>query len=94
MDNFRSLRVVDLFKGLFQVFGIDYPSMRTIVGLKLTMDERRIPVVFSQTKLKEGNQFLKSLGLYVLYGLATIPFLFFGDSVMLQMGIVFRLRCS
>ncbi|VDG89526.1 Uncharacterised protein [Lysinibacillus sphaericus] len=89
MDNFRSLRIMDVFKGLFQAFGIDYPSMRTIVGLKLTMDERRIPVVFSQTKLKEGNQFLKSLGLYMLYGLATIPFLFFGDSVMLQMGIVF-----
>lgn len=89
MDNFRSLRVMDLFKGLFQTFGIHYPSMRTIVGLKLTMDERRIPVVFSQTKLKEGNQFLKSLGLYVLYGLVIIPFLFIGDSVMLQMGIGF-----
>ncbi|MGG0643804.1 hypothetical protein ABE021_07665 [Sporosarcina gallistercoris] len=89
MGNFRSLRVMDLFKGLFQTFGIHYPSMRTIVGLKLTMDERRIPVVFSQTKLKEGNQFLKSLGLYVLYGLVIIPFLFIGDSVMLQMGIGF-----
>ncbi len=89
MGNFRSLRILDVFKGIFQAFGIDYPSMRAIVGLKLTMDERRIPVVFSQTKLKEGNQFLKSLALYVLYGLATIPFLFFGDSVMLQMGIVF-----
>lgn len=63
--------------------------MRSIVGLKLTMDERRVPVIFSQTKLKEGNQFLKSLGLYVLYGLVTIPFLFFGDSLMLQMGLVF-----
>lgn len=81
--------MLDKFGKLFRTFGIDYGAMRAIVGLKLTMDERRVPVVFSQTKLKEGNQFLKSLGLYVLYGLVTIPFLFFGDSLMLQMGLVF-----
>ncbi len=78
-----------MFRKVFRTFGIDYPAMRAIVGLKLTMDERRVPVIFSQTKLKEGNQFLKSLALYVLYGLVTIPFLFFGDSLMLQMSLVF-----
>lgn len=89
MNNFRSLRILDKFKFVFQAFGIDYSALRTIVGLKLTMDERRVPVIFSQTKLKEGNQFIKSLGLYVLYGLVTIPFLFFGDSLMLQLGLVY-----
>ncbi|WJY26839.1 hypothetical protein [Sporosarcina trichiuri] len=89
MTDFRSLRILDRFQGMFRKFGVSYPAMRAIVGLKLTMDERRVPVVFSQTKLKEGNQFMKSLALYVLYGLVTIPFLFFGDSPMLQMGFVF-----
>lgn len=89
MRNFRSLRMLDLFQGLFRSFNIDYGTMRKILELKLTMDERRVPTIFSQMKTKEGNQFLKSLGIYAVYGLMTIPFLFFGDNMMLQMSIFF-----
>ncbi|WP_382398304.1 hypothetical protein [Lentibacillus salinarum] len=91
MDDFRSLKCLDRFQFLFKRFGIDYADLRKILQLKLTMDQRRVPTIFNMNgaKKKEGNQFLKSLWLYGLYGLILIPFLFFGDHYMLQMSLMF-----
>ncbi|WP_334313813.1 hypothetical protein [Aquibacillus koreensis] len=64
--------------------------MRKILAMKLTMDQRRVPTIFNQSKNKEtGNQFFKSLGLYALYGLILIPFIVMGDHYVFQMSIVF-----
>ena len=60
MDDFKSLRFLDLFKRLFIKFGIDYVVMRKILQVKLTMDQRRVPTMFNGAKKKEGNNFLKS----------------------------------
>ncbi|WP_188456423.1 hypothetical protein [Virgibacillus oceani] len=92
MHEFRSLKFLDLFQSLFRSIHIDYSVMRKILEMKLLMDQRRVPVIFSNDmskKRKEGNQFLKSLGIYALYGLVLIPFLFIGDNYMFQMSIVF-----
>jgi len=89
MNNFRSLKIVDLFRPLFEKINIDYPVMRKILQVKLTMDGRRVPTIFSgQTKKPTGNQFLKSLGIYMLYSLIIIPFVFM-DNYMFQMGLIF-----
>lgn len=89
MNNFRSLKVVDLFRPLFEKANIDYVVMRKILEVKLIMDGRRVPTIFSgQTKKPSGNQFIKSLGIYMLYGLIIIPFIFM-DNYMFQMGLIF-----
>ncbi|GGK08745.1 hypothetical protein GCM10007063_33960 [Lentibacillus kapialis] len=91
MNDFNSLKCLDRFQFLFKRVGIDYDAMRNILQLKLTMDQRRVPAIFSMnsSKKKQGNQFLKSLWYYVLYGLITVPFLFLGGHYMLQMSLLF-----
>ncbi|WP_313891184.1 hypothetical protein [Psychrobacillus sp.] len=93
MTDFKSLQVLDYFKPLFLKVGIDYEMMRKILQLKLMMDSRRMPTIFNGSKVKkEGNQFLKSLWLYGLYGLLMLtPFLFFGNDYIFQMSIIFSL---
>ncbi|MFZ3591061.1 hypothetical protein ACOI1C_17845 [Bacillus sp. DJP31] len=70
------VRILDTFKGLFTRFGVDYGVMREILLIKLMMDQRRVPTIFSQNSSspkKEGNKFIKSLWLYALYGLVLTP---------------------
>lgn len=89
MSDFRMLKVLDAFQAVFRKLDIDYNLMRKILEIKLTMDGRRIPTILSQnSKKKEGNQFLKSLWIYALYGLTLIPFAFFGDNYLFQMSII------
>lgn len=90
MDDFKSLRFLDLFRLIFNKLGIDYHVMRKILQVKLTMDQRRVPTIFNgASKKKEGNHFLKSLGLYAFYGLILIPFILLGENYMFQMSLVF-----
>lgn len=93
MKNFRTLRFLDLFRGLFESFGINYTVMRKILAVKLTMDGRRTPTIFNQQTKKrkklEENGFIKSLGIYVLLGLMLIPFTAFGKSFLYQMSIFY-----
>ena len=90
MRDFQSLKFLALFKHVFIKLGIDYEAMKKILRIKLTMDERRVPTIFNDTrKKKDGNQFLKSLWIYGLYGLMLIPFIVFGDNYIFQMSIVF-----
>ncbi|MCM3112936.1 ABC transporter permease [Lederbergia lenta] len=92
MSDFRTLKFLDLFKGIFRKFGIDYGVMRKILQVKLMMDQRRVPTIFNGAgKKKEGNHFLKSLGLYAFYGLILIPFILLGDNYIFQMSLVFGL---
>lgn len=90
MPDFTSLKVLDFFRGVFHMFGVDYPVMRKILQMKLMMDSRRTPTILSGgSKKYKGNLFLKSLGIYALYGLFLVMFLFIGDNLMFQMSIVF-----
>ncbi|WP_347548249.1 hypothetical protein ABFG93_11890 [Pseudalkalibacillus hwajinpoensis] len=93
MKKFQTLKVLDLFKLLFERFDINYPIMRRILQVKLTMDGRRPTTIMSQNmgseKKKDSNQFLKSLWFYALIGLTLIPILFIGDNFMFQMSLIF-----
>ncbi|GAA0613007.1 hypothetical protein GCM10009001_32780 [Virgibacillus siamensis] len=92
MHKFRSLKLLDNFQGFFRSIQIDYTTMRRILEIKLLMDQRRVPAVLNadiSNKRKEGNQFVKSLGIYALYSLTLIPVLFFGDNLMYQSSILF-----
>ncbi|WP_370294732.1 hypothetical protein [Rossellomorea marisflavi] len=92
MRTFPTLKVLDAFKGLFAIFGFDYPVIRKILHMKWTMDGRRVPTIFQQGKVKnekDGNRFIKSLWVYALYGLLLLPILFFGDMYLFQMTLIF-----
>ncbi|WP_226527058.1 hypothetical protein [Metabacillus niabensis] len=93
MKDFRTLKLLDRLEKVFTSFDIDYKSMRKILQVKLTMDGRRIPTIFSQNAPKKdketSNQYIKSLWIYVLFGLFMIPFLFIGDSYLFQMSLFY-----
>ncbi|MBU9713092.1 hypothetical protein [Evansella tamaricis] len=92
MHDFKTLRILDSFQSLFLKFGINYPVMRKILQLKLTMDRRRVPTVFNdfgKKKEDDSNQFIKSLWVYGLIGLILIPFLFITDSYIFSISIFF-----
>jgi len=93
MKDFRTLKILDRLEKVFTSFDIDYKSMRKILQVKLTMDGRRIPTIFSQNAPKKdketSNQYIKSLWIYVLFGLFMIPFLFIGDSYLFQMSLFY-----
>ncbi|RSD26891.1 hypothetical protein [Mesobacillus subterraneus] len=95
MDQFFILRLLDLFQPLFEKLGIEYKTMRRILQVKLTMDQRRKPTVFQQSGNKkdkpEKNEFFKSLWIYALFGLMLIPFLFFKDTYLFQVSILFSI---
>lgn len=85
----QALRILDFLRPLFLRLQIDYPMMRKIVEVKLLMDSRRTPTIFAGAKKKESsNQFIKSLGIYMIYSLILLLFIW-GDNYMMQMSIVF-----
>ncbi|MEH6995934.1 hypothetical protein V7075_25075 [Neobacillus drentensis] len=93
MQDYRTLKLLDVFEKLFRHFGIDYKIMRRILQVKLTMDGRRVPTIFSQNAKKKdkdtNNQYIKSLWIYVLFGLFMIPFILMGENYLFQMSLFY-----
>ncbi len=67
---FKSLELMDRIRPLFEKMGVNYPVMRKILELKLTMDSRRIPTALQNkrdaAKDDGRNQMLRSLWVYGL----------------------------
>lgn len=82
---------MDRFRVVFEKSGVDYPVMRKILQVKLTMDGRRVPTLSNKgAKEKEGNNnFIRSLWIYALTGVFMIPFILMKNNYMFQMSIVF-----
>lgn len=47
MNEFRILKLLDRIQWIFKGLGADYALMRRILQVKLTMDGRRTPTLFS-----------------------------------------------
>lgn len=71
MKEFKFLKFLDKFKGVYEKFGIDYEKMKLILRLKLTMDERRVPTIMQNNNRKnqDKNKFFMSLFFYGFMGL-------------------------
>ncbi|QXM05415.1 hypothetical protein [Crassaminicella indica] len=70
MKDFKSLKVLDKFRFIFERLGVDYKVMRKILQMKLIMDTRRVPTAMNNyEKDKDSNLFMKSLFIYGLLGL-------------------------
>lgn len=55
MDKFFSLKILDLFKGIFNKIGVEYDDLRLIVQHKLIMDKRKQSNLFSMNR-KNGEK--------------------------------------
>ncbi|MEC1743020.1 hypothetical protein [Schinkia azotoformans] len=93
MQDFRTLKLLDRFEKVFSSFGVDYKIMRRILQVKLMMDGRHVPTIFSQNVKKEdkekNNQYIKSLWIYVLFSLFMLPFVLMGENYLFQMSLFF-----
>lgn len=96
MKDFLILKGLDRISGLFGPIGVDYPVMRKILQLKLTMDTRRVPAVIAQNtqrrpgdENKERNYFLRSLWMYAFIGCMMVPVIVIGTHYVFQMSIFF-----
>lgn len=96
MKEFKTLIVLDKFKGFFEAVGVDYPIMRKILQVKFTMDGRRVPTALGNSRKKkddkekkDSNSFIKSLWLYVILGAIMIPIVMLGENYIFQMSLVF-----
>jgi hypothetical protein len=91
MKDYKVLRFLDIFKKTFEKMEIDYKAMRRILAIKLLLDSRRVSTVLTNTKKseKDRNNFVSSLGMYLLFGIFMIPFIILGDNFLFQMNIVF-----
>lgn len=93
MRDFFVLKLLDNIRFLFRWGGVDYPVMRRILQVKLTMDDRKPPTFQNSNKPQKEttNGYLKSLWIYVLFGLVLIPFMSFGENYVFQLSIAFAL---
>lgn len=91
MDKFIFLQFLDIFSGLFTRLGVDYPIMRKILGLRLTLDNRAVALINSQnpSKSRSRNNYNKSLIIYGLIGATNLIFLFTDWTFYIKMNLVF-----
>ena len=94
MTEFRILKLLDRVQWIFKGLGADYALMRRILQVKLTMDGRRTPTLFSgsqNSKLEmEGSSF-RVQWLYLLLGLMLIAMVAPRDHHMLMMSLLFSI---
>jgi hypothetical protein len=88
--NTTLLRFLDLFRWLYQRFGVDYEQLRSIVDIKLTMDSRRQIVSYNRKANKEPrNAFVTTLIVYCLFGIFVALALYFIPSFILSLIVFF-----
>ncbi|KEI80183.1 ABC transporter permease [Clostridium botulinum] len=88
MEDFKILKFVDKFKFIYEKLGVNYASMRTILKLKLLMDNRRVPTIYKDKENdNKKNTFKKSLLLYGLMGVFLAVFIFIPSPMVVKMSI-------
>lgn len=92
MKEYNFLKFLDRFEKLFTKMNMDYPIMRKIIQVKLTLDSRRTATVLTgsmeNNKKKDGNNFLRAIPMYIFIGVLMLPFMLFSDDYIISMSIV------
>lgn len=91
MKEFRALRYLDGARFFYEKMGVNYPMMRKILQVKMTLDERRRPTIMmkEENKEEEKNLFRKSLWMYGMMGLVVMIFLFPNYSLFFKMNMIY-----
>ena len=85
MEDFFSLKILDLFRPLFEAFGVEYEKMRLIVSMKLTLDKRK------NNSSENKNSFMQSVILYLEIGLVASRTIVMPIDIMTKMTVLFAL---
>ena len=85
MEDFFSLKILDLFRPLFEAFGVEYEKMRLIVNMKLTLDKRK------NNSSENKNSFMQSVILYLVIGLVASRTIVMPIDIMTKMTVLFAL---
>lgn len=92
MKELYILKILDLFKGVYKAFGVNYEIMRLIVNSKLIMDARRGQnTLSSNSENKDKNYFYISLIVYGIIGLFSAPIVAMDINPMIKMSLYFSL---
>ncbi|WP_353893991.1 hypothetical protein PRVXH_000763 [Proteinivorax hydrogeniformans] len=91
MKNFLVLKLLEKFRFLFKLTGVNFYTMLSILKVKLTMDQRRVPTLMAAQEPKEGNYFLKSLLPYFIIGMFMVFFIFLPTPIFFTMNLVYGL---
>ena len=71
MEEYKLLKFLDKFKGLYTKLGVDYEKMRIILKIKLTLDRRRTSTIMGSSNKKDEeseNSFVYALIMYGIIG--------------------------
>ena len=85
MEDFFSLKILDLFRPLFEAFGVEYEKMRLIVSMKLTLDKRK------NNSSENKNSLMQSVILYLVIGLVASRIIVMPIDIMTKMTVFFAL---
>ena len=85
MEDFFSLKILDLFRPLFEAFGVEYEKMRLIVSMKLTLDKRK------NNSSENKNSLMQSVILYLVIGLVASRIIVMPIDIMTKMTVLFSL---
>lgn len=85
MEDFFSLKILDLFRPLFEAFGVEYEKMRLIVSMKLTLDKRK------NNSSENKNSLMQSVILYLAIGLVASRIIVMPIDIMTKMTVLFAL---
>ena len=85
MEDFFSLKILDLFRSLFEAFGVEYEKMRLIVSMKLTLDKRK------NNSSEDKNSLMQSVILYLVIGLVASRTIVMPIDIMTKMTVLFAL---
>lgn len=85
MEDFFSLKILDLFRPLFEAFGVEYEKMRLIVNMKLTLDKRK------NNSIENKNSLMQSVILYLIIGFVTSRIIVMPLDIMTKMTVLFAL---
>lgn len=94
MTEFWILKLLDRVQWIFKGLGADYALMRRILQVKLTMDGRRTPTLFSgsqNSKLEMEGSAFRIQWIYLLLGLMLIAMVAPRDHHMLMMSLLFSI---
>ncbi len=82
------LTFVDLFRWLYEMMGVNFGQLKTIVATKMLMDNRRTTLRFNQKSTNESsNSFLWTLAIYTILGAFLAYIVFAVPSFLIAMSI-------
>ena len=85
MEDFFSLKILDLFRPLFEAFGVEYEKMRLIVNMKLTLDKRK------NNSSENKNSLMQSVILYLIIGFVASRIIVMPIDIMKKMTFLFAI---